>query len=251
MIDFSTLQDLSIPEGVVTQIEDDSGRVIWKLITGEPIILQVEKITSDTHVGEATYQGEQFILLDIYPKTNGTVRVTYGGLSKTIKDTSGAESPNAQQVFFGKFNNISDGVATPASGTLTITGEYTGFGCGVFNINKTDSKICTCITAINAYGTITQFPAFAFGSLTTACDKITDIVIPASVVFISSTAFLGCPNLTSVTFENTNGWYCTTVDFEGREEYNTMGDGTLYPLNDPVRNVTLLKTTLDADWFRK
>lgn len=30
MIDFSTLQGLSIPEGAVTQIADASGRVLWK-----------------------------------------------------------------------------------------------------------------------------------------------------------------------------------------------------------------------------
>jgi hypothetical protein len=33
MIDFSTLQGLTIPEGVVTQIADASGRVIWSAKT--------------------------------------------------------------------------------------------------------------------------------------------------------------------------------------------------------------------------
>ena len=32
MIDFSTLQGLTIPEGVVTQIADESGRVLWMLV---------------------------------------------------------------------------------------------------------------------------------------------------------------------------------------------------------------------------
>ena len=32
MIDFSTLQGLTIPEGVVTQIADASGRVIWSAV---------------------------------------------------------------------------------------------------------------------------------------------------------------------------------------------------------------------------
>lgn len=32
MIDFSTLQSLSIPEGVVTQIADASGRVLWNAV---------------------------------------------------------------------------------------------------------------------------------------------------------------------------------------------------------------------------
>ena len=42
MINFSTLQDLTIPEGVVTQIADASGRVLWAL-SGGKVILEVEK----------------------------------------------------------------------------------------------------------------------------------------------------------------------------------------------------------------
>ena len=105
-IDFSTLQGLTIPEGVVTEIKDDRGRVIWAVSGGDKVILQVAKITSNTYAGETTYENEEFILLDIYPKTNGTVTVTYGGLTKTIKDTSGAAEPNAQQVVFGTFNGV-------------------------------------------------------------------------------------------------------------------------------------------------
>ena len=36
-IDFSTLKGLTIPEGVVTQITDASGNVLWKKISGIPI----------------------------------------------------------------------------------------------------------------------------------------------------------------------------------------------------------------------
>ena len=38
MIDFATLQGLTIPEGVVTQITDASGRVIWKAAPSEATI---------------------------------------------------------------------------------------------------------------------------------------------------------------------------------------------------------------------
>ena len=53
-IDFSTLQGLTIPEGVVTEIKDAGGRVIWA-VSGGKVILQVKKITSDTYAGETTY----------------------------------------------------------------------------------------------------------------------------------------------------------------------------------------------------
>ena len=188
MIDFSTLKGLTIPEGVVTQITDESGRVIWAVQSGEPIVLEVEKITSNTYAGGTTYTGEQFILLDIYPKTNGTVKVTYGGLTKTIKDTSGAESPNAQKVFFGTFNGVTDEVATPASGELTIEGGCRGFGCGSYQTGKatlaTDNP---CITAITQWDGITLIPNKAFYR----CNKLIINKIPEGVTDIYSQAFSG------------------------------------------------------------
>lgn len=192
MIDFSTLHGLTIPEGNVTQITDASGMVIWS-VNGGKAILEAEKITSDTYAGETTYTGEQFILLDIYPKTNGTVKVTYGGLTKTITDISGVEEPNAQQVFFGTFNGVSDSVATPASGELVIDGKFYGFGCGKYKkINKPENgSTCSCITAVNEWGKITSIPPSAFYG----CAKLSLTSLPETVTQIGNEAFDGCTSL--------------------------------------------------------
>lgn len=187
MINFATLQGLSIPEGVVTQITDASGRVIWAVKSGKPVILEVAKITAQTAAGETTYADEQFILLDIYPKTNGMVKVTYGGLTKTIKDTSGAESPNAIQVFFGTFNGVSDSLTTPDSGTLTIEGDYCGFGIGVYSAyaNKEPSAYCECVSSVVDWGDTTIIPAYAFYQ----CDNISILTIPEGITSIGDYAF--------------------------------------------------------------
>lgn len=206
MIDFATLQGLTIPEGVVTQIADASGRVLWMLNTGGgPVILEVEKITHDTYAGETTYTGEQFILLDIYPKTNGTVSVTYGGLTKTITDTSGAAEPNAQQVFFGTFNGVSDSVTTPVSGELTIEGDCVGFGCPMFKSSKFMSLRCVAICKIMSFGAITEIPDNAFTeSLDGGCDKFNQasIRIPSHIERIGTNAFSGQSTLQSVYISN-------------------------------------------------
>ena len=163
-IDFSKVTGWSTKRGNLVQVADSAGRVIWAAQNSKPVVLQVAKVTSDTYAGETTYTGEQFILLDIYPKTNGTVKVTYGGLTKTIIDTSGAEEPNAQQVFFGTFNGVSDSVTTPASGTLTIEGGFYAFGSGSFQNGSKAGNIgyCSCITAFTDWGSISKIPNSAF-----------------------------------------------------------------------------------------
>lgn len=206
MIDFSILKGLTIPEGVVTKITDASGNVLWKLENDKPIILEVEKITSSTYAAETEYTDEQFILLDIYPKTNGTVSVTYGDLTKTITDTSGAAEPNAQQVFFGTFNGVSDSVATPASGELTIEGKFAAFAVGTYAKDssfKNSNTPCSCITAVSDLSGITSIPARAFDR----CTKITDITISDSVESVIASAFYGCTGLTTIDVENGNGFY--------------------------------------------
>lgn len=212
MIDFATLQGLAIPEGVVTQIADASGRVLWALQTGsDKVILEVEKIVSDTYAGETTYTGEEFILLDIYPKTNGTVSVTYGGLTKTITDTSGAAEPNAIQVFFGTFNGVSDSVATPASGTLTIEGDYSSVASGLYTFGKMSGRCFHGITQVKSFGTQVQIPNNAFGGIyrpyNSACNvpdeymntKLASVKIPDGMTMIGAFAFMHCVALRSLT----------------------------------------------------
>ena len=211
MIDFSTLQGLSIPEGVVEQIADASGRVIW--MGGSRAILQVEKITSNTYAAETNYTGEQFILLDIYPKTNGTVKVTYGGLTKTITDTSGAEMPNAQQVFFGTFNGESDSVTTPSSGKLTIDGDYYSFGCSSWPKTKKDVALYApvgCITKVVDFGKSMMFGVGAFAN----CAKLTSVILPSHSI-ASLYMFVGCSSLASVVLPDDMTGVINTGAFQG------------------------------------
>lgn len=195
-IDLSKATALSDDYGNIVQLEL-GGKVIWA-VSGGKVILQVEKITSNTYAAETTYEKEQFILLDIYPKTNGTVTVTYGGLTKTITDTSGAEEPNAQQVFFGTFNGVSDSVATPASGELKIDGDCAAFSIGGYKKlldSKAFSQYCYCITEVVKWGEgCTNIPGYAFSG----CTSITSMPIPDSVMKIGEKAFYNCTNIIDI-----------------------------------------------------
>ena len=174
--------------------------------TSDVVRLGVEKMTSDTYANETTYTGEQFILLDIYPTTNGTVSITYGGLTKTITDTSGVEEPNAQQVFFGTFNGISDSVETPLSGELTIEGDYRGFAVGSFKSSKYATIYYTGINEVFDFGKITEILIGAFQN----CSKLLTVTIPNSITTINRGAFQGT-GLTSITIPSS----VTSINTEG------------------------------------
>ena len=222
MIDFSTLKKLMIPEGSVTKITDSSGLVLWMLPSDEEIkavALRVKKFTSDTYAGETTYSNESFILLDIYPKaSNSVIKVTYGGLTKTLS----FNGTNAQQVFFGTFNGVTDSVSTPDSGTLTIEGDCNAFAISSFpqssSSKGTTNAYCTCITGIDDWNEITNIPDYCCYTCTdltevivsdkvtsmgqasfSDCSGLTKVVIGNSVTTIGQLAFSDCPKITSLT----------------------------------------------------
>lgn len=176
---------------------DGVARMFFAPEGGGAVVLEVEKVTSKTYANGTIYENEEFILLNIFPKTGGTVSVTYGGLTKTITDTSGAEEPNAQQVFFGTFNGVSDSVATPTSGELTIDGDYYAFGQrsweqgGKMSIS---AVYVPCIKKIISYGMPTVIPPIAFYG----CESITNGDIPLGVTRITSESFAICKGLKSV-----------------------------------------------------
>lgn len=250
------------------------------------IVLEVKKMTSNTYANSTTYNNEEFILLDIYPKTNGTVYVKYGEVTKTITDTSGAAEPAAQQVIFGMFNGVYyDGMTvTPSSGTLTIEGDCERFGVGIFNKGKSTTEYCSCITAVHDWGNLTTVGNNAFRNCTDitsvtipsgftaiyydafyGCTGLTEVTMPDSITIIGSRSFCGCSGLTSVTIPN------NTTSIERRafercsglrtvEFINTVGwsvkrgsdtSDTHVDVTDPVANVTLLTNTYNNyNWKR-
>lgn len=229
MSDFTTLKSLTIPEGVVTQITDEIGAVIW-VKGNDPAILEVEKIISDTYAGETTYPNEEFILLDIYPKNaNSKVTVTYCGVSKPLEFTG----TNAKTVYFGTFNGVPDKEETPASGTLTIEGGFRGFGAGSYQIysslvKKAVDKNCVCITAIHEWESVTVVPDNAFSD---GVSEFSDLVItelPKGLKSIGKEAFYNCKKV-SVS-ELPNG----LVSVGDSAFYNCIADGnTSYDVSIP------------------
>lgn len=153
------VSSITIPEGKVFRItKADTNEIIWRSLTTNTVVLEVSKIIDDTYAGETAYTDEQFILFDVYPESGGTVYVTYEGYTKTIVDDGTTEDPNAQQIFFGTFNGVSDPIVTPTHGTLTIDGDYKSFHIGTFqqDSKSLNSKLCMCVTAVKDFGKATS-----------------------------------------------------------------------------------------------
>ena len=203
---------------------DGVARLFFAPESGGAVVLEVAKITGDTYANDTTYTAEEFILLDIYPKTGGTVSVTYGGLTKTIMDTSGAAEPNAQRVYFGTFNGVSDSVATPASGELVIEGKFVAFGCGTYSKNsKGFTSTCACVTALIDFGAVETIPTSAFSG----CTGLTNVDIPDSVTTIGSSAFSGCTGLSVAKLPN-------ELTYLGNNAFNSCGNININTLPDKL-----------------
>ena len=255
-IDFSTLQGLTIPEGVVTQITDAAGRVIWAVQNNEPIVLGVEKKSFSSYEGETTYSSD-CVLLDIYPKTaNSTVDVTYGGLTKTLTFTG----TNAQTVFFGTFNGVSDSVESPASGMLSIEGQYSSFAVGTYKTynsttSKTSTNYCGCITSVIDWGNLTSIRNYAFYN----CTNLALTELPEGITSIGTYAFYGCAGITLSSLPNsiTSVGSSAFSDCDGIKNFTIPNAMTIIPFGmffycDGLKSVTLHDgiTEIDASAFR-
>ena len=251
------------------------------------IVLEVKKMTSNTYANSTTYNNEEFILLDIDMPVDGTVYVTYEGLTKPVTEKETTFTGCIGKVFFGTFNGKSDSVETPSSGVLTIEGDYINFSVGSYNLEKGSLAYCSCITDIYDWGNVTTIQPYALAGcsgltsitfpngITTIehdalsnCLGLTSITIPSSVTTIEMRAFQGCSGLTSVTIPSSvttiesNAFAAcsnlTSVYFENTVGWVSKSDasssyGIPVDVTDPVQNaenLTTYSSSVDNVWQR-
>jgi hypothetical protein len=261
--DFSKIAELSTARGKLVELKNSAGRVIWAVQSadGGKVILEVEKITSDTYAGETTYTDESFINLMLSVPVGHTATVTYGGVTRTLvsdeaDDTYGL-GYNTLHAIFGTFNGVDYNAETPSSGTLTIEGDYTSIACSSFNSANKTTAYCNCVKAIVSLGGIELIGSYGFyncADITNVpfpntiksiginafsnCTGLDSIEFPNGLEQISSGAFDGCTNLKRITFKNTTGWRYTT-DLVASET-SVWED---LDVSDPTANATRLVET--------
>lgn len=125
MIDFSTLQGLTIPEGAVTQIADASGRVLWSATIKFTI-------NGDTYIADRGMTWAEWFASDYN---------TTGETEGTITDANGNEVSMDAVIVGGTAYEV--GFA-PDTVTITITGS-SGEGYGSVSIDGTTYWSATTI----------------------------------------------------------------------------------------------------------
>ena len=225
MIDFTKLTGIEHDGKVVTQIEDSNGRVLWAVKKGTKVVLTAKKATVTTNSGGVEYEGETFVAIDVYPTTNGVVKVTYNGRTKTITDTSGVAEPNSQTVYFGTMYGENDGTELLDSGIVTIEGQFKEFGNGQYYKTGKGSlreiAYAGCIDAVADWGDIVSIPDGGFNSSSFAsitlpqglrsigakafgyCGNLSSFVVPEGIEEIKDNTFSECTNMTSLVLPST------------------------------------------------
>ncbi len=134
---------------------------------------------------------------------------------------------------------IGNGVTTiPSNGFQGCTAlESIVIGNGVTTLPPNMISNCKVLTSLTIPDSVTSLSSYAL------CGSgITSITIPDSVTSIGVHAFSSCDALSSVTFEDTTGWYVSTS--------STATSGTNLTLTNPATNATYLTNTYKQYcWF--
>ena len=125
--------------------------------------------------------------------------------------------------------------------SVTSIGDEAFYGC-TSSVYITDiEKWCNI-----SFDSVSSNPLFYYGNLYLNEELATNLVIPDSVTSIGDGAFLGCSSLTSVKFNNTDGWYAYDP-----EDSNATVIISSTDLSDSSTVATYLKSTYTSYYWKR
>lgn len=156
-----------------------------------------------------------------------------------IKDTK--QQSSGMQSFSTSVENFADTLASLTEDSIIIlTGPVTSSDRSTIRsvVQNSTHNIELDLSQITGLTEIRYFQT---------CEKLKKVVIPTSVTNIDRFTFLGCTNLTQITFTQTSGWYITT----NYDVYLNKTGGTPIDVTNTTTNAMNLKSTyLGYFWYR-
>lgn len=156
-----------------------------------------------------------------------------------IKDTK--QQSSGMQSFSTSVENFADTLASLTEDSIIIlTGPVTSSDRSTIRsvVQNSTHNIELDLSQVTGLTEIRYFQT---------CEKLKKVVIPTSVTNIDRFTFLGCTNLTQITFTQTSDWYITT----NNDDYLNKTGGTPIDVTNPSTNAINIKTTYVRHlWYR-
>ena len=214
-----------------------------------------------------TWEGEYYLIGYVGSDTEITLPKSYDGNSYVIfsyafKGSKVTKVTIPKDVKIGRYAFyhcdtlkeviMENGVTSIGDGAFYYCSSLTDIVIpeSITKINNEMFRNCASLTSITLHDGITSIGNSAFngclslesivlpsgvtsiGSVAFAACPLKDIVIPDSINYIGDAVFLSCSSLTSVTFENTEGWSCRKT--------SSSGDKTALDVSDASANASSL-----------
>ncbi len=191
----------------------------------------------EVHISDiASWCNISFVDYDSNPLYNGANLYINGELVTELVIPDTVTKINAHA-----FRNCTSLTSITIPSSVTSIGHYAFYDCTSLKEVHISDIASWCNISFSDYVTN---PLYNGANLYINNELVTELVIPDTVTEIKPYAFYKCTSLTSVTFENTNGWYVT----------KTQGatSGTNVDVTNAATNVTNLKSTYNYYyWYRK
>ena len=128
---------------------------------------------------------------------------------------------------------------------ISFPGKRTGTysipqGTEIIDEDSFWSSKLSCVTIPDTVTTF-NYGAFRYS------EELEEFIIPSSTTLFGHGILYGCTKLTSVTFNDTNGWYSTNDSISWQNKTN----GTSIDVSDAAANATYFKENLTNYWYKE
>lgn len=244
MINFSTLKDLTIPEGRVTEISVNN-TMIWRAISevvSDGITYKLYDSKAEVIACDNELSGNVLIPKEVNGRVVTTIRSQ--AFSNCTKLTSVIIPDSVTFIGESAFYKCTSLASVTIPDSVRAIEIATFYHCrkltsvtipdSVRTIGRSAFYNCSGLTSVTIGNSVRTIGTTAFSH----CINLTSVTIPNNVTRIEEQAFYYCSDLQNVVFENKTNWYSES----------DSGVRTPIDVTDSARNASILKDSTGELW---